>query len=162
MCDNTGMLAVMLALVLQSTSIKGSLDIPRGMPPPTAARVVLLPLEYAKAFNAETQIRLDNYWEVFKESGLAKTDREQFIQFMPIAYGSALENAVARMRRDSKINLANLIRTAPQGQFEFNNISPGEYKLVATASLRGVDYVWMETVQVQSTPVVLQMKYRVP
>jgi hypothetical protein len=156
------MLAVMLTLILQSTSIKGSLEIPRGMTPPSTARVVLLPLEYAKTFNAETQIRLDNYWEVFKASGLAKTDREQFIQFMPIAYGSALENAVAMMRRDSKINFANLIRTAPQGQFEFNNISPGEYKLVATASLRGVDYVWTETIQVQSTPLFLQMKTRVP
>jgi hypothetical protein len=156
------MLAVMLALLLQSTSIKGSLEIPRGMMPPASARVVLLPLEYAKIFNAETQIRLDNFWERFKESGLAKTDREQFIQFMPIAYGSALENAVAQMRRDSKINLANLVRTAPQGNFEFNNIAPGEYKVVATASLRGVDYVWTETIQVQSTPLSLQMKTRVP
>ena len=156
------MFAVMLTLILQSTTIKGSVEVPRGMAAPSAARVVLLPLEYAKIFNAEVQIRLDNYWEAFKASGLAKTDREQFIQFMPIAYGSALENAVAQMRRDSKINLSNLIRTAPQGQFEFNNISPGEYKLVATASLRGLDYVWTETIQVQSTPLSLQMKTRVP
>ena len=156
------MFTVMLTLILQSTTIKGSVEVPRGMAAPSAARVVLLPLEYAKIFNAEVQIRLDNYWEAFKASGLAKTDREQFIQFMPIAYGSALENAVAQMRRDSKINLSNLIRTAPQGQFEFNNISPGEYKLVATASLRGVDYVWTETIQVQSTPLSLQMKTRVP
>ena len=156
------MFAVMLALILQSTSIKGSLEIPRGMTPPSSARVVLLPLQYAKIFNAETQIRIDNYWEVFKASGLAKTNREQFIQYMPIAYGSALENAVAQMRRDSRLNLSSLIRTAPQGQFEFTNISPGEYKLVATASLRGVDYVWTETIQVQATPLSLQMKTRVP
>jgi len=69
---------------------------------------------------------------------------------------------VARMRRDSKINLSNFIHTAQQGQFEFTNISPGEYKLVATASLRGVDYVWTETIQVQSTPLLLEMKTRVP
>ena len=156
------MLAILLTLILQSTSIKGSLQIPAGMSPPSTARVVLLPLEYEKAFNAETQIRLDDYWEVFKASGLAKTNREQFIQFLPIAYGSALENAVARMRRDSKINLSNFIHTAQQGQFEFTNISPGEYKLVATASLRGVDYVWTETTQVQSTPLLLEMKTRVP
>lgn len=81
---------------------------------------------------------------------------------MPIAYGSALENAVAQMRRDSKINFANLIRTAPQGQFEFSNISPGEYKLVATASLRGMDYVWTETIQVQSGQLLIKMKTRVP
>jgi hypothetical protein len=156
------MFAVMLTLLLQSTSVKGSLNMPIGMAPPSTARVVLLPLEYAKIFNAETQQRIDNYWEVFKASGLARTDREQFIQFMPVAYGSALENAVAQMRRDSKINLANFIKTAPQGQFEFNNITPGEYKLVGTASLRGVDYVWTETIQVQSSPLLLQMKTRVP
>jgi hypothetical protein len=156
------MLAVVLTLILQSTSIKGSVEPPIGMSPPSTARVVLLPLEYAKIFNAETQIRIDNYWELFKRTGLAKTDREQFIQYMPIAYGSSLENTVAQMRRDSKINLSALIRTAPQGKFEFNNISPGEYKLVATASLSGVDYVWTETIQVQSTPLLVQMKTRVP
>lgn len=156
------MSAFMLALLLQSTSIAGGLEIPSGMAPPATARVVLLPLEYAKLFNAQTQIRLDNYWEDFKNSGMARRQKELFIQFMPIAYSSSIETVVSQMRRDSKINLASLIRTAPQGQFEFRGVPPGEYKLVATASLRGQDYVWTETVQVESAPLFIQMKTHVP
>lgn len=157
-----GMSAVVLALLLQSASITGGLEAPVGMAPPPTARVVLLPVEYARLFNADTQKRIDDFWESFKESGMARNNREMFIQFMPIAYGSALENVVAQMRRDKKLNIASLIKTAPQGQFEFRGVTPGEYKLVATASLRGMDYVWTETVQVDSKPVVIQMKTHVP
>lgn len=156
------MSAVVLALLLQSTSITGSLEAPVGMSPPPTARVVLLPVEYAKLFNAETQKRIDDSWEHFKESGLARTNREMFIQLMPIAYGNALELVVAQMRRDSKINLGSLMKTAPQGQFEFRGIPSGEYKLVATGSIRGLDYVWTETIQVESSPLFVQMKTHVP
>lgn len=156
------MSAVVLALLLQSTSITGGLEPPLGMSPPATSRVVLLPAEYARMFNAETQRRIDDFWERFKAAGLARSDREAFIQYMPGAYGSALESVVFQMRRDSKVNIANLIKTAPLGQFEFRGVPPGEYKLVATASLRGTDYVWTETLQVQSTPLVIQMKTHVP
>ena len=154
------MFAVMLSLLLQSTSITGGIEPPLGMAPPSTARVVALPLEYAKLFNVQTQIRLDNHWEDFKPMFVRQ--KELFIQFMPIAYSSALESVISQMRRDSKINLANLMKTAPQGQFEFHGLPPGEYKLVATASLRGVDYVWTETVQVESAPLRIQMKTHVP
>jgi hypothetical protein len=156
------MSALVLALLLQSTSIAGGLEAPNGMAPPATARVVLLPLEYARLFNAQTQIRLDNYWEDFRNSGMARRQRELFIQFMPIAYSSSLENVVSQMRRDSKIRVADLIKTAPNGQFEFRGVPPGEYKLVATASLRGQDYVWTETLQVASAPLFIQMKTHVP
>lgn len=156
------MSALMLALLLQSTSIAGGLEVPSGMAPPATARVVLLPFEYAEIFNAQTQIRLDNYWETFRDSGVARRQKELFIQFMPIAYSSSLENVISQMRRDSKINLSNFIKTAPQGQFEFRGVPPGEYKLVATASLKGQDYVWTETLQVESAPLFIQMKTHVP
>ena len=154
------MFAVMMGLLLQSATISGGLDVPPGMQPPATARVVLLPLEYAKLFNAQTQIRLDNFWEDFKPQFVRQ--KELFIQFMPIAYSSALEAVLSQMRRDSKVNMANLVKTAPQGQFEFRGVAPGEYKLVATASLRGIDYVWTETLQVESAPIFLQMKTHVP
>jgi hypothetical protein len=154
------MSAVLLALLLQSTTITGVLEPPIGMSPPPTARVVLLPLEYAKVFNAQVQMKLDDHWEDFKP--VFVREKELFIQFMPIAYSSALENVVSQMRRDSKINIGNLMKTAPLGQFEFRGIAPGEYKLVATASIRGVDYVWTETIQVESKPLSIQMKTHVP
>ena len=156
------MFAVMLALLLQSTSVKGTLEAPLGMPPPATARVVLLPVEYARHFNRDAQIRIDNYWEDFKNSGLARRTKELFIQYVPIIFESVLENVISEMRRDRNITAANLIKTAPQGQFEFTNVAPGEYKLIATGSLRGDDYVWTETIQVESTRLVVVMKTRVP
>ena len=155
------MFALMLTLLLQSGSLEGTLQVPPGTPPPANARVVLLPLEYAKRFNALTQLRLDEYWEVFKASGMAHRNKEFFIRYMPYAYSTVLENVVSEMRREG-INTANLIKTAPGGEFQFNNIAPGEYKLVATASLRGEDNVWSATIQVPSSRLVVQVKYRVP
>jgi hypothetical protein len=156
------MLVALVAILLQSASISGSITMPPGMTPPPTARAVLLPFEYANIFNAQAQIRLDNYWEDFKASGMARSRKELFIQFMPIAYSSALEAALSQMRHDTKINSANLIRTASDGQFQFRGVPPGEYKLIVTANLRGADYVWMETLQVESAPIVVNIKNRVP
>ena len=156
------MLGILMAVLLQSTTttINGGLESPPGLPAPSTARVVLLPLEYAKLFNAQAQIRLDNYWEDFKPQFARQ--KELFLQFMPLAYSYALESVLSQMRRDSKVNMASLVKTAPQGQFEFHGVTPGEYKLVATASVRGRDYVWTETLQVGSAPIFLQMKTHVP
>jgi hypothetical protein len=156
------MSVVLLAVLLQSASISGSITMPPGTAPPPAARAVLLPFEYANIFNAQAQIRLDNYWEDFKSSGMAQRRKELFIQFMPLAYSSALEVALSQMRLNSKINASNLIKTASEGQFEFRGVPPGEYKLIVTANLKGADYVWMETLQVESAPIVVHIKNRVP
>ena len=153
------MLAVILAL-LQSTSISGGLEIPRGMPTPATAQIVLLPLEYEKLFNAEVQKRLDDYWEDYKPAFARQ--KELFYQVMPRAYKAGLDVALSRMRRDSKVNSANLIKNVSGGQFEFRGITPGEYKLVAVASIQGNDYIWTETLQVASAPLFVQMKNRVP
>lgn len=154
------MSVVLFALLLQSTSISGGLELPKGLMPPATAQVVLLPLEYEKLFNAEVQIRLDNYWEDYKPAFARQ--KELFLQIMPRAYKSGLEATLSRMYRDSKINTATLIQNVPRGQFEFRGIPPGEYKLVATASIEGNDYVWTETLQVTSMPIFIQMKNRVP
>jgi hypothetical protein len=74
------MSAVLFAILLQSTSISGGLEIPRGVTPPATAQA-LLPLEYAKLFNAEVQIRLDNYWEDYKPAFARQ--KELFFQVMP-------------------------------------------------------------------------------
>ena len=154
------MSAVLMALLLQSTSISGSLEMPPGMTPPPTAQVVLLPVDYARIFNAEAQQRLDNYWEDFKPEFARQ--KELFLQVMPLAYGAALEITLFRMRSDSKLNISNLIKNAPGGRFEFRGVAPGEYKLVATASILGKNYVWTEALQVESTPLVIQMHTRVP
>jgi hypothetical protein len=156
------MSALALVIFLQSASITGSVAVPQGMAPPATVRAVLLPLEYAKLFNAEAQERIDNYWEAFKNAGMAQRQKEQFTQYMAFAYGNALETAVSQMRRDSKVDCNNLIKNSSSGQFEFRGVRYGEYKLVIIGNLRGTDYVWTETLQVDSASIVLLVKNRVP
>ena len=156
------MTAALFAILLQSASISGSLVPPQGMAPPSTAQAVLLPVQYANLFNAEAQERIDSYWEAFKNAGMAQRQKEQFTQFMAYAYSTALESVISQMRRDGKVSTANLVKNAPQGQFEFRGVPQGEYKLVVTANLRGTDYVWTETLQVESAPIVLLMKNRLP
>ena len=126
------------------------------------ARAILLPLPYANLFNAEAQERIDNYWEAFKNAGMAQRQKEQFTQFMVYAYGTALENVVSQMQRDGKVNTAALMKNAPLGQFDFRGVPLGEYKLIVTANVKGTDYVWTETLQVESAPIVLILKNRLP
>ena len=159
---NSHMSAVLLAILLQSTSITASVTLPQGATLPPSARAVLLPQQYANLFNAAVQERIDNYWEAFKNAGLAQSQKEQFTLYMAIAYTSALDATVADMRRDSKVSIGSLIRNVSQGQFDFRSVPPGEYKLVVTANLRGTDYVWTESLRVDTFPIVLLMKNRVP
>jgi hypothetical protein len=156
------MSVALLAIFLQSASISGSVAPPQGMAPPPMARAILLPLPYANLFNAEAQERIDNYWEAFKNAGMAQRQKEQFTQFMVHAYGTALENVVSQMQRDGKVNTAALMKNAPLGQFDFRGVPHGEYKLIVTANLKGTDYVWTETLQVESAPIVLILKNRLP
>jgi len=93
---------------------------------------------------------------------MAQRQKEQFTQFMAYAYANALDSAVSQMRRDSKVNSNNLIKNSTSGQFEFRGVPFGEYKVVVTANLRGTDYVWTETLQVDSASIVLLLKNRVP
>jgi hypothetical protein len=154
------MLPVLFVLLLQSTTISGNLSAPAGMASPDSARVVLLPAEYALMFNAEAQRRIDRFWDNYKPDFAA--NKQLFFKVPPIAFDEALEIVVLRMRGDPKINVSNMIRTATGGRFEFHGVPPGEYKIVALATIKDTEYAWTESFQVAKTPLVLQMKNRVP
>lgn len=154
------MLPVLIALLLQSTTISGSLVAPIGMTPPSSAEVVLLPAPYDQMFIAEAQQLIDDYWNRYKFEFAA--DKQLFLKVPPVAYKEALEITLLRMRGDPKINTGNFVRTASAGRFEFRGVAPGEYKIIAIGSMRNIDYVWTESLQVTKTPVVLQLKNRIP
>jgi hypothetical protein len=154
------MLPVLLALLLQSTTISGSLVTPVGMAPPASAEVVLLPAPYGEMFIAETQQLIDDFWHRYKADFAA--DKQLFFKVPPAAYKEALEVVTLRMRGDPKINTSNYLRTASAGRFEFRGVPPGDYKIIAMGSIRNTDYVWTESFQVTTTPVVIQLKNRIP
>jgi hypothetical protein len=154
------MLPMLLALLLQSSTISGTLLSPPGSSAPQSAQVVLLPSDYANLFNAEAQRRIDRYWDTYKPEFAER--KETFSRAFAAAYMEAIDIVVSRMRSDGKTNGASLIRTATGGQFEFRGVPPGDYKIVATGSVQAVNYVWTESVQITSGTMFLQMKNRVP
>jgi hypothetical protein len=157
------MILALLLLVLQSTTqptmLSGSLVLPPGAGPIGTAQVVALPEAYAQAFNAEAQQRIDRYWETFKPEFAER--KEMFSQVTPLAYRDALDAVMLRMRRDTKLDPGQLIRSAPGGTFELR-LPAGDYKLVATAMAGGVQYVWTESIRASGNALFLQMKNRVP
>jgi hypothetical protein len=159
-CDNTSMFAVLLALLVQSSTIlSGELVAPNGMSVPGTARVVLLPSEYAQIFNAEAQRRIDNYWEQYKPTFAVR--KEDFSQALAAAYKDALDAATNRLSSEGKINSSSLVKTASNGHFEFR-VPPGEYRIVATGNIGGTTYVWTEPVQLKAGQVSVLMKQYVP
>ena len=154
------MLPVLLALLVQSSIISGSLISPQGSAAPEPAQVVLLPPDYALMFNADAQRRIDRYWEVYK-SEFAE-HKETFTQALALAYREALDAVLSRIRSDGKVDSGNLIRTATAGRFEFRGVPPGDYRIVATGSIQSITYVWTESLHVTPAPIFIQMKTRVP
>jgi hypothetical protein len=154
------MLPVLLAVLLQSTTISGSLLAPIGMAPPASAEIVLLPDPYAQMFIAEAQQLIDDYWQMYKPEFAA--DKQLFLKVPPVAYKNALEIVLLRMRGDPKINTSNYVRTASAGRFEVRGVPPGEYKIIAMGSLRNIDYVWTESLEVKAGAVVVQLKNHIP
>ena len=153
------MFAALVLLFLQGANITGSLVAPVGGAIGTA-QVVLLPDEYAQVFNAEAQQRIDRYWETYKPEFAQR--KELFLQVSPMAFRDALEVTMLRMRRDTKIDTGKYIRMFSGGQFEFRGVPPGDYKLVATATIGGVSHVWTESIQAGNQTLFLQIKNRVP
>ena len=154
------MLAALLLLLLQSGSVTGSLTLPDGAGRMSTGQIALLPEEYAQAFNAEAQQRLDRYWEAYKPEFAQR--KELFLQIAPLAYRDALDAVLFRMRRDSKIDLSRFVRQTSTGEFDFRGLPAGNYKLVATASIGNAQYAWMESIQVTSGTLFVQMKNHIP
>jgi hypothetical protein len=154
------MSAAVLSLVLRAVTVTGGLVMPPGGGSVGVAQVVLLPREYALAFNAEAQQRIDRYWEIYKPEFVQR--KELFLQVAPMAYKDALDAVVLRLRRERGTDASRWIQSAPGGQFEFRGVPAGEYKLVAIAVLGGAQHVWTESLVVGATPLFLSLKNRVP
>src|SRR5688572_15855612 len=158
------MLAGILSLLLvqQSALIIGSTQPPTGMTISRPIQVVLLPSQYASLWNSEVQQRLDSYWEQYKPTFAER--KELFLKISVLAQKEALDLVVARMQRNSQLNIANLIiQSEPDGKFEFKRVPVGDYKIVAAGTLDKVEIMWSEALEIKSPgPVLIHLKTHVP
>src|SRR5262245_29881404 len=72
-----------------------------------SARVVLLPPPYATLWVSDVQKRLDVYWERYKTAFAQR--KEFFLEISTMAHRDALQFALARMQRDTRLNFPSLI-----------------------------------------------------
>jgi hypothetical protein len=125
-------------------------------------QVVLFPAEYSELWETEVQKRLDGYWERYKPAFAQR--KEFFAEVSLMAYREATQYVVTRMRREAPAKLAQLLQnTTPEGGFEFKNIPPGMYKVVALGRIKNQDMLWQESVDLNNAiPQFLQLKKRIP
>jgi len=121
-------------------------DSPR---PVESAHVVLLPAKYTELWNKQMQMRLDNYWELFKPE--FAVNREHFVDFERAAQVESFRYVTSTMRRELGDAASKLMKdSSATGQFELNGIPFGTYQLLVMATLKGQDTVWSKTIVIQT------------
>lgn len=139
-------------LAVQSLgSISGSIAPPPGTAISRPIQVFLLPALYSNLWSSEVQQRQDLYWEQNKV--IFAERKELFPQIARVAQQEALDFVISRMQRDRQVNAADFIRdSSGSGQFEFRNIPPGEYKIVASGTVDNIPYIWSGSIEIFGAP----------
>jgi hypothetical protein len=142
--------------------IAGAVTAPEEGPLTQPLQVVLLPPQYAEMWNGEVQRRLDSYWETFKPT--FAQHKEIFVEATERAYVESTRFVVTRMRRELSDKAGSFIQqTSAGGRFEFKDVSPGEYMVLAFGTVLDQELIWQETIQVSGPiPQFLQLKKRIP
>ena len=125
-------------------------------------QIVLLPPQYSGIWESDVQQRLDGYWERYKPAFAQK--KEYFSEVSQMAYREATQFIINRMRRDIPDKIPDLIQnSSPNGLFEFNNVVPGEYTVVALGRVGGQNFVWKEAININGpVPQFLELKKHIP
>src|SRR5688572_6460419 len=131
------LLAVMLGVqtpAVPAGIIAGKITPPENLTISTPIRIVLLPAQYATAWETDVQRRLDAYWEQYRQAFAER--KEFFLEVSRLAHREALTYVLTQMRRDTRPYMADLVRdSAPDGSFEFKNVPVGDYRAVAVGRI---------------------------
>ena len=157
-----GFLLVLGQKPVQTGVIAGMVQTPEKQKISQPARVVLLSPKYENLWDSDLQQRLDVYWERYKPEFAIR--KEFFYEVSRMAQKEAINNIIARMRRDFSGNIADYVQeTTPEGKFEFKHVPFGQYKILALGKIGDQDVIWQDSVEVQSPlPQFLELKKRVP
>ena len=123
--------------------------------------VVLLTGTYSEAWYQQAQERGDSYWEQYKPMFGQK--KELYFEVQERAYEEALQYVLLRMQRDLGAGVSRFRTTTnANGKFEFTNVTPGYYKVVAVGVAGTQRMFWQESLDVTAVPQFLQLKKHVP
>ena len=140
--------------------IAGKVDPPAQSKVSQPVQVILLSPKYTELWSSDVQKQLDVYWERYKPA--FAQNKEFFLEVSRMAYKDAMNNVIARMRRDLRTNISDFLQdTSSEGKFEFKHVPFGEYKILAAGQVSGHDVFWQDSVDVRSPiPQFLELKNR--
>lgn len=129
--------------------VVGAVKLPTSLRTVQSTRVLLLPPKYTELWNRQVQIRLDNYWELYKPEFAAR--KERFVEFSRAAQVEGFRYITAMLQRDlgSAAN-AYMKESSAAGQFEFKNLPLQTYELLVETTIDGQDVILSKTVPVTS------------
>lgn len=114
------------------------------------AEAVLLSPEWAVAWNAEVQRRIDD--DFSRNIAAVDRDRDLFGLIAQRAERQATMAVIARMRASLGGNLGDAVRTiGADGVFEFTGVPYGDYRVIVVASISGAGRIWSGAVAVRSS-----------
>ena len=129
--------------------IAGTVDLPPQAKISQPVQVILLPPKYTELWNSDVQKQLDVYWERYKPA--FAQNKEFFFEVSRMAYRDAMNNIIARMRRDLRAGVSDFLQdTSSDGKFEFKHVPLGEYKILASGQVAGQNVFWQDSVDVRS------------
>ncbi|HYR85329.1 MAG TPA: hypothetical protein VE422_14685 [Terriglobia bacterium] len=157
-----GLLLVLGQKPVQTGVIAGMVKPPEQQKFSRPVQVVLLTPKYENFWDSDLQQRLDVYWERYKPEFAIR--KEFFYEVSRMAQREAINNIIARMRRDFSGNIADYVQeTTPDGKFEFKHVPFGPYKILALGKIGDQDVIWQDSIDVQTPiPQILELKKRVP
>lgn len=140
--------------------IAGTVDPPGEAKLSQPVQVILLSAKYTELWNSDVQKQLDVYWERYKPA--FAQNKEFFFEVSRMAYRDAMNNIIARMRRELRTGVSDYLQnTSSEGKFEFTHVPFGEYKILASGQVAGQDVFWQDSVDVRSPiPQFLALKKR--
>ena len=143
-------------------TLSGSVITPAGARLNQPVQIVLLPPEYAEAWNTDVQERLDNYWEQYKPAFIQQ--KEFFLEVQKQAYRASFQFIVTRMQFDNRGRSSGLIHEAtPDGRFEFKNVPAGLYKILGMSRSGNQEIFWADLVRIASSePIHIELKKTIP
>jgi hypothetical protein len=140
-------------------TIVGRIDLPEDEA--GGGQAVLMPPEWASAWDREAQERIDLYSSRYRE--ILLRDPERFDEIARLARRDAVSDVMFRMQARLGEAFRDLVRSIPaDGYFEFSGLPLGEYRILVLVQGEGDPLMWMETVSLtDSIPVFVQLQDRI-
>ena len=124
-------------------------------------QVVLLSPQWADLWYGEVQKRLDIYFDRYRQFLESRTDFSE--QVSGLAQRDAISFVINSMQRDLGEEFQKSIKkVSPDGSFEFNEVPPGNYRVIVLGVIGERILIWSEKLHVRGQiPQFIEVRNRI-